>query len=57
MTNPYRLTLTCEGNGEESNFRLVRVENADEVVAMIDAIQTQIDELKHAMGVLFAEPE
>lgn len=57
MTNPYRLTLTVEGNGEESNFRLVRLENADEVRAMIGAIQAQVDELKNLLNLLFVEPE
>lgn len=57
MTNPYRLTLTVEGNGEESNFRLVRLENADEVRAMIGAIQVQVDELKNLLNLLFVEPE
>jgi len=31
MTNPYRLTLKIEANGEESDFRLVRVENAEDL--------------------------
>ena len=57
MTNPYLLTLTVESNGEESNFRLVRLENADEVRAMVEAIQAQVDELKNALNLLFVVPE
>ncbi len=57
MSNPYRLTLTIEGNGEESDFRLVRVENAEDVRVMVDEIQSKVDELKNALNLLFVVPE
>ncbi len=57
MSNPYRLTLTIEGNGEESDFRLVRIENAEDVRVMVDEIQSKVDELKNALNLLFVVPE
>lgn len=57
MSNPYRLTLTIEGNGEESDFRLVRVENAEDVREMLDEIQSKVDELKNALNQLFVVVE
>ncbi len=57
MSNPYRLTLTIEGNGEESDFRLVRVENAEDIRVMIDELQSKVDELKNALNLLFVVPE
>lgn len=57
MSNPYRLTLTIEGNGEESDFRLVRVENAEGIREMVDEIQSKVDELKNALNLLFVVPE
>lgn len=57
MTNPYRLTLTIEGNGEESDFRLVRVENAEDIREMLDDIQSKVDELKNALNQLFVVAE
>lgn len=56
MTNPYRLTLTIEANDEESNFRLVRVENADDLKEMVDEIQSKVDELRNALNLLFEVP-
>lgn len=57
MSNPYRLTLTIEGNGEESDFRLVRVENAEDIREMLDEIQSKVDELKNALNQLFVVAE
>lgn len=57
MSNPYRLTLTIEGNGEESDFRLVRVENAEDIREMVDELQSKVDELKNALNELFVVPE
>jgi hypothetical protein len=56
MTNPYRLTLKIEANGEESDFRLVRVENAEDLKEMVDEIQSKIDEIRTAMNMLFEVP-
>jgi hypothetical protein len=56
MTNPYRLTLKIEANGEESDFRLVRVENAEDLKEMVDEIQSKIDEIRNAMNMLFEVP-